>query len=324
MSRATVILFQIFIALAGFLWAAPFVRAAHFYAQSKMATGFPATTVFASNPENITIPSVVRFHKTRDLGLLVKVWLNDVGPYTFALDTGAGISVVSEKLVQRGSLAIRAGRHVWLGGLSSSNALADHEAIIDRLSLGSADNFMPAKVVAAIVSRLPSGIDGVLDPTEAYAPLGYSIDMPNGRIEALDPGVNALSLKRPPPGGTVIHWVHDSDTRRPFVRLGDGRLALLDTGSGLGLAITESGSRSGNLKRSAGVRDLGGGVVESRRASPTTVSIGALVLRGVPTDILTGAEKGAPVILGREALDPFRITFDPINRLIEIAPPSRT
>jgi len=133
-----------------------------------------------------------------------------------------------------------------------------------------------------------------------------------------------LSLKRPSPGGTVIRWVYDGETRRPFVRLGDGRLALLDTGSGLGLAIAESWAQSSKQRQSGGIRDLGGGVVDSRRVSPTTVSIGALVLRGVPTDILTGAVKGSPVILGRDALDPFRITFDPKNRLIEIAPASRT
>jgi hypothetical protein len=50
------------------------------------------------------------------------------------------------------------------------------------------------------------------------------------------------------------------------------------------------------------------------------VAIGALVLRGVPTDILSGIEKDAPTILGRDALYPFRISFDPTRRLIKIVP----
>jgi hypothetical protein len=50
------------------------------------------------------------------------------------------------------------------------------------------------------------------------------------------------------------------------------------------------------------------------------VSIGSLVLEKVPTDILIGAHEGAPVIIGRDALYPFRLTFDPASRLIEIAP----
>jgi hypothetical protein len=50
------------------------------------------------------------------------------------------------------------------------------------------------------------------------------------------------------------------------------------------------------------------------------VSIGALVLNGVPTDVLTGVAPGTPIILGRRALFPFRITFDPISRLIAFEP----
>jgi hypothetical protein len=73
-------------------------------------------------------------------------------------------------------------------------------------------------------------------------------------------------------------------------------------------------------KQGRGVRDLGGGVVESRRVAPATVSIGDLVLRGVPTDILTGVAGDTPVILGRDALYPFRITFDPTAKLIAIEP----
>jgi hypothetical protein len=68
---------------------------------------------------------------------------------------------------------------------------------------------------------------------------------------------------------------------------------------------------------SQGIRDIGGGTVFSRRVSPSTISIGELVLRGIPTDILFQVEDDAPVILGRDALYPFKISFDPRKRLIE-------
>ena len=68
------------------------------------------------------------------------------------------------------------------------------------------------------------------------------------------------------------------------------------------------------------VSDLGGGAVQSRSLEPTTVNIGALVLRGVPTDLLIGVPVGTPVILGRRALYPFKITFDPKARLIAFEP----
>jgi hypothetical protein len=67
------------------------------------------------------------------------------------------------------------------------------------------------------------------------------------------------------------------------------------------------------------VHDVGGSV-STRRVAPRTVSIGALELRGVPTDMISGAASDAPVLLGLNALRPFRLRFDPLHRLIEIAP----
>lgn len=70
-------------------------------------------------------------------------------------------------------------------------------------------------------------------------------------------------------------------------------------------------------------QDLGGGRVQSRRISPQTVNIGGLVLNGVPTDVMSGVAPGTPIILGRRALFPFRITFDPVARLIAFEPAER-
>src|SRR5256885_1597642 len=81
-------------------------------------------------------------------------------------------------------------------------------------------------------------IAGILDTTEAFWPWGYSIDIPNQLIEAFDPALKPLSASHPPPEGTVVRWLTESGSRRPFVRLSDGRLALLDTGSGFGLALS--------------------------------------------------------------------------------------
>jgi hypothetical protein len=93
----------------------------------------------------------------------------------------------------------------------------------------------------------------------------------------------------------------------------------VDTGSTLGLAVTDG--RSSHTSDDARIsHDLGGGQVQSRRVAPQTVNIGALVLNGVPTDVLIGAAPGTPIILGRRALFPFRITFDPVARLIAFEP----
>jgi hypothetical protein len=104
-----------------------------------------------------------------------------------------------------------------------------------------------------------------------------------------------------------------------------GRRALLDTGSGFGLAMNETVARASGIMIGAGrerngVSDLGGGQIAARRIAPVTVSIGSLVLRRIPTDLVSGVETSAPILLGREALQPFQLTFDPANRLIRLAP----
>ena len=121
-----------------------------------------------------------------------------------------------------------------------------------------------------------------------------------------------------PKDGAVVRWVREAGSERPFVRLGDGRLALIDTGSTLGFALSEPGRATGANHRIT--HDLGGGSVQSRRVAPQTVNIGPLVLNKVPTDVLTGVAPGTPIILGRGALFPFKITFDPASKLIAFEP----
>ena len=91
------------------------------------------------------------------------------------------------------------------------------------------------------------------------------------------------------------------------------------------LAVTGTviGSGGANRRKVDPVRDLNGGSIEARTVEPSTVSVGALVLRRIPTEVLIGAHEDAPVILGRGALYPFRMTFDPVSRLIEIVPSLR-
>jgi hypothetical protein len=131
-----------------------------------------------------------------------------------------------------------------------------------------------------------------------------------------DTAAYRLSVTDVPRDGAVVRWVREAGNNRPFVRLSDGRLALLDTGSALGLALNQSGGP----KESKITHDLGGGTFQSRRITPQTVSIGALVLNRVPTDMLFGVAPGTPIILGRGALFPFKITFDPASKLIAFEP----
>jgi predicted aspartyl protease len=310
MTRAkAVILSGVLIALGIGSWAVPNMGAARLL--------FPAQTSSQAGNKKL-LPRTVTFRDFKSQGLLAKAWFNDRGPFTVTLDTGAGKTVISERVARDIGAKSVSGRSALVGGLTGREVTA-REVVIDEVALGDRANFMPGTLRALVAPTLNEGIDAILDPTQAYSPLGYTIDIPNRTIVAFDPTQAGLSLQHQPSEGATVSWLSDQQGKRPFVRLSDGRKALIDTGSTFGLAVTDVTL----IRTSAKVRvarDLGGGSITAHRVAPTTVSIGALELRDVPTDILSGIEKGSPIILGRDALYPFRITFDPLHRLIEIAP----
>ena len=270
----------------------------------------------------VQIPYAVDFREVGGRGLLVRTWVNGAGPFSFAIDTGAGATLLSPAVASEGRVKVKSSRATTVAGLSGA-AVAAHEASIDSLALGESENYLPAKGAVIVTSGLPRDLDGVLDPTEAFAPLGYEIDLPRHELSAFDPRDNPVQLNRQPPEGTVVQWLRESRGHRPFVMLSSGEHALLDTGSNLGFAIRDNSRRDGQRNSGYEVRDVGGGRISSRRAEPVTISIGSLTLRRVPTDLVSGVDVDAPVLLGLSALRPFRLRFDPVHRLIEIAPPVR-
>jgi Aspartyl protease len=257
----------------------------------------------------------IRLRDERERGLLAQGWVNGAGPFVFVIDTGAGVSLINRNVVEQARLQVTRSRRTLVGGLSTAPIASDQETRISSLSLGQRNNNVPGGFTAAVVANLPGSIDGVLDPTEVFRPYGYSVDIPNQELRVFDQRLRVTDV---PKDGAVVRWVREAGSERPFVRLGDGRLALIDTGSTLGFAVNEPGRVAGSNQIIT--HDLGGGRIQSRRVAPQTVNIGALVLNKVPTDVLTGVAPGTPIILGRGALFPFRITFDPSSRLIAFEP----
>jgi hypothetical protein len=255
----------------------------------------------------------IRLKDERERGLLAQGWVNGAGPFVFVIDTGAGVSLINRNVVEQARLQVTRSRRTLVGGFSTAPIASDQETRISGLSLGQRNNNVPGGFTAAVVANLPGSIDGVLDPTEVFRPYGYSVDIPNQELRVFDQRLRVTDV---PKDGAVVRWVREAGSERPFVRLGDGRLALIDTGSTLGFAVNEPGRVEGSNI----THDLGGGRIQSRRVAPQTVNIGALVLNKVPTDVLTGVASGTPIILGRGALFPFKITFDPTSRLIAFEP----
>jgi predicted aspartyl protease len=271
------------------------------------------------------LPSPVNFRES-GRGLLVKTWVNGAGPFDFALDTGAGATILSSRAASAARVEVEAGgRGIAIGGLSGATRAGAQKAFVRTLALGTRDNGVTARGLFVVAPGLPEGVDGVLDPSELFTSVGFTIDMPNGTLSFFDPRTRPLRAGQAPPEGAVVPWLTEGQSRRPFVMLAEGRRALLDTGSGFGLAVDEAAARALGIiqtegRSRTGTRDLAGGEVHSSRIRSATVSVGPLVLRGVPTDLLTRAQKGAPVILGRDALRPFRLTFDPVSRLVMLDP----
>ena len=295
--------------VATVVWAVPMIGTAQ-----RLLRHERASSVLSLDP--------ISLRDDEEHGLLAKGWINGAGPFVFAIDTGAGASIISRRVVTEARLQVTKARTPLVGGLSTSPISSDQETRLDGLALGKPGNRVPGRVVVAVVPNLPKAIDGILDPTEVFSPFGYSIDLPHRELRVFDTSSAGLSVNQQPRDGAVVRWVREAGNHRPFVKLGDGRLALVDTGSGLGLALNEG--RSSQRSENARIRqDLGGGRVQSRRVAPQTVNIGDLVLNGVPTDVLSGVAPGTPIILGRRALFPFRISFDPAARLIAFEPAER-
>lgn len=300
--------------VAAAIIAATGVRAVSFGAALFAAPSKAYSVVAAS------IPRPVRLREVRGRGLLASVWLNSNGPFTFAVDTGAGTTLISPRVAAASHLKVKSNSGRSIAGLSGRE-VAVSEAEIQTLAVGDRANVFPESIDAVVTAGLPADIDGVLDPTEAFSPLGYVIDIPRLELSAFDPQTTPLSANNQPPDGAVVPWLRERGSRRPFVQLDNGDRAMLDTGSSLGLAIRDSSAASG---RNVGLsHDVGGGQIVSRRVRPTTVAIGALLLRNIPTDLISGAEADAPVLIGLSALRPFRLAFDPVHRLIEVGPVQR-
>src|SRR6266852_6133909 len=231
------------------------------------------------------IPRPATFREVPGRGLLVRTWVNGAGPFTFAIDTGAGATLLSTRVVDEAQVQIQNDRRTSIAGLSGVSVSAT-AAAIRSLAIGDSDNYLPARGLAMITSGLPRDVDGVLDPTESFAPLGYVIDIPRHELSAFEPKELPLKMDQQPAAGAVVPWLREHHGRRPFVQLDNGDRALLDTGSNLGLAIRDRDPGNRTVSDYA-VRDVGGGRVSALRARPTNVAIGALTLRNIPTDMIS-------------------------------------
>ena len=165
--------------LAMIIGAAPAGAAPYLSVGTNLQGGTRASSP-AQKSSRYRIPRAVFFNEVAGRGLLVKVWVNGIGPYTFALDTGAGASIVSSRVAAEAGLPVKRGSQNRIAGLSGiPHRELTTEVRVASLAIGDRDNTLPATGIVLKADIFPNDIDGILDPTEAFWPLGYAIDFPS-------------------------------------------------------------------------------------------------------------------------------------------------
>src|SRR5712691_10061806 len=56
------------------------------------------------------IPRPAMFREVPGRGLLVRTWVNGAGPFSFAIDTGAGATLLSPSVAEEARVKIKSGR----------------------------------------------------------------------------------------------------------------------------------------------------------------------------------------------------------------------
>jgi len=251
-------------------------------------------------------------------GLCVTAWVNDAGPFTFVLDTGAGLTLLSPHVAARAGVR-ETGRAFCIYGTGNAAGRVQQLVTAQTLALGQRDNRLPRVGRMAVMETLPPDVDGILDPTEVFADIGYELDFPNRTLAPL--------TLRPGQGGTVVRWLPEANGKRPFVQINGREPALIDTGSGFGLAVPAAKAATFGIRPEVPVaarrlQDIMGSTFQVTRVSPVSVWLDRLHLERIPTDLLHGTAPATPLLLGRDALRPFRIAFDMRQRSLIFVLPS--
>ena len=59
-----------------------------------------------------SVPRPVSFREVSGRGLLIRTWINSQGPFTFAIDTGAGATLLSQRVAEEAGANVSGGRTI--------------------------------------------------------------------------------------------------------------------------------------------------------------------------------------------------------------------
>src|SRR3989442_15364239 len=64
----------------------------------------------------VSLPHPVLFREVSGRGLLIRTWINSQGPFTFAIDTGAGATLLSQRVAEEAGANVSGGRTISVAG----------------------------------------------------------------------------------------------------------------------------------------------------------------------------------------------------------------
>ncbi len=185
--------------------------------------------------------AIVPYHISSTGRIIVAANINETGPFDFAVDTGASISVLLKETVERAGLRHDTANPVLVHGMVGSGRYPT--AIIDRLAVGS-EAWVGAKtVVMPGGTKATTGLDGILgiDFLSRYA-VGYSAQ--EGVIRLYPPPVVAERSYRGWSSIPLRRLKTSAGPSRLFaidIEIAGRRLpALLDLGAGANMMNTRA------------------------------------------------------------------------------------
>src|SRR3989475_7708816 len=110
-------------------------------------------------------PHSVLFQEVSGRGLLIRTWINSQGPFNFAIDTGAGATLLSQRVAEEAGVNVSSGRTISVAGLSGALSPA-RQVSIQKLPTGDPRNYLPAKSGGVGDSGVPPDPAGSFVPAE--------------------------------------------------------------------------------------------------------------------------------------------------------------
>src|SRR3954447_20836947 len=90
---------SVFLIAGWSIWAVPYERAAHIASPVGNAEQKSRPSqAFGQQSQRASLPGTVRFREVPGRGLLIRTWINGAGSFDFAIDTGVGTTLISERI----------------------------------------------------------------------------------------------------------------------------------------------------------------------------------------------------------------------------------